>query len=228
MPVPKKQLEYAKKHLEKLDEIKVRVPLGKKDEYKEIAATSGKSLNGFIVDAIEEKIERMEEKKFDKWVKSLFHKKEIADFRYEDHIKECIDNALADDKMYEYITYKGNAYDFNTIDKSNLTFRIDYAIGGFSIVILDDQANEMAHINTHLRYEKVSSNKMGVPYLAHIHRLGTREAYRMRGYAKFLVCVVLLVADQLGVEQITVHNTCEYKELYSMFGYHSKQIIEWT
>lgn len=60
MPVSKKQLEYAKKHLEKLDEIKVRVPLGKKDEYKTIAAASEKSLNGFIVDAIEEKIERIQ------------------------------------------------------------------------------------------------------------------------------------------------------------------------
>lgn len=59
MPVSKKQLEYAKKHLEKLDQITIRVPLGKKDEYKEIAAVDGKSLNGFIVEAIEEKIERM-------------------------------------------------------------------------------------------------------------------------------------------------------------------------
>lgn len=59
MPVSQKQLEYARKHLEKLDQIKVRVPLGKKDEYKEIAAADGKSLNGFIVEAIEEKIERM-------------------------------------------------------------------------------------------------------------------------------------------------------------------------
>ena len=61
MPVSKKQLEYARKHLEKLDEIKIRVPLGKKDEYKKAAAASGDSLNRFIVEAIEEKIKRMEE-----------------------------------------------------------------------------------------------------------------------------------------------------------------------
>lgn len=51
--VSKKQLEYAKKHLAKLDEIKIRVPKGKKEEYKKMAEAAGKSLNQFIVDKIE-------------------------------------------------------------------------------------------------------------------------------------------------------------------------------
>lgn len=53
MTVSKKQLEYAKKHLAKLDEIKIRVPKGKKEEYKKMAEAAGKSLNQFIVDKIE-------------------------------------------------------------------------------------------------------------------------------------------------------------------------------
>lgn len=51
--VSKKQLEYAKKHLAKLDEIKIRVPKGKKEEYKKMAEAAGKSLNQFIIDRIE-------------------------------------------------------------------------------------------------------------------------------------------------------------------------------
>lgn len=57
MPVSKKQLEYARRHLEKLDEIKIRVPKGKKDEYRKQAETAGKSLNQFIIDCIEERKE---------------------------------------------------------------------------------------------------------------------------------------------------------------------------
>ena len=42
-----------KRYLNKLDEIKVRVPKGKKDEYKKLAEQHGKSLNQFIIDLIE-------------------------------------------------------------------------------------------------------------------------------------------------------------------------------
>ena len=45
-------------YLQNLDEIKIRVPKGKKEEYKRIAESEGKSLNQFIIDAINEKIER--------------------------------------------------------------------------------------------------------------------------------------------------------------------------
>ena len=57
MAVSKRQLEYAKKYLAKQDEIKIRVPGGKKAEYQKWAAAEGKSLNQFIVDCIEKELE---------------------------------------------------------------------------------------------------------------------------------------------------------------------------
>ena len=59
MAVTKKQLEYANKYFEKFDDIKVRVPKGRKEEYKSIAEKAELSLNQFIIDAIDEKISRM-------------------------------------------------------------------------------------------------------------------------------------------------------------------------
>lgn len=50
----KAQIEATKKYLEKLDEIKVRVPGGMKEEYKKLATEKGySSLNQFIIDAME-------------------------------------------------------------------------------------------------------------------------------------------------------------------------------
>lgn len=46
------------KYLSKLDEIKIRIPKGKKEEYKKMADASGKSLNQFIIDCIEAKIKK--------------------------------------------------------------------------------------------------------------------------------------------------------------------------
>lgn len=45
--------ESNKKYLATLDEIRIRVPKGKKEEYKERAERAGKSLNQFIIDCIE-------------------------------------------------------------------------------------------------------------------------------------------------------------------------------
>lgn len=45
--------EANKKYLATLDEIRIRVPKGKKEEYKQMAEAAGKSLNQFIVDCIE-------------------------------------------------------------------------------------------------------------------------------------------------------------------------------
>lgn len=56
MAVSEKQKAYAKKYLEKLDEIKVRAPEGTKDRWKEAAAARDKSLNQLIVDAVEAEI----------------------------------------------------------------------------------------------------------------------------------------------------------------------------
>jgi len=47
------QAKAAKKHLANLEEIKVRVPKGKKEEYKVKAKADGKSLNQYIIDCIE-------------------------------------------------------------------------------------------------------------------------------------------------------------------------------
>ena len=49
-------MKYMKKNL---DDIKTRVPKGKREEYKTDAAALGySSLNNFVVQAIEEKLER--------------------------------------------------------------------------------------------------------------------------------------------------------------------------
>lgn len=59
--VSKAQLEGSKRYLSKLDDIKVRVPKGRREELKAFAESQGKSLNSFIVEAIAEKIEREKE-----------------------------------------------------------------------------------------------------------------------------------------------------------------------
>lgn len=45
-----------KKYHEKFDDIKIRVPKGKREEYKKFAETQGKSLNALIIDLIEDEI----------------------------------------------------------------------------------------------------------------------------------------------------------------------------
>jgi len=47
------QAKAAKKYLEGFEEIKLRIPNGKKAEYKQMAEAEGKSLNQFIIDCIE-------------------------------------------------------------------------------------------------------------------------------------------------------------------------------
>lgn len=47
------QAKAAKKYLEGFEEIKLRIPNGKKTEYKRMAEAEGKSLNQFIIDCIE-------------------------------------------------------------------------------------------------------------------------------------------------------------------------------
>lgn len=48
----------AKYNNKSYDEIKIRVPKGKKDTIKAFADSKGKSINGFVNEAIDEKIER--------------------------------------------------------------------------------------------------------------------------------------------------------------------------
>lgn len=65
MPVSKAQQEAVNRYLSKtFDDIKVRVPKGKRDEYKNQAALLGyNSFNTFIIEAMEEKIARETKKK---------------------------------------------------------------------------------------------------------------------------------------------------------------------
>ena len=57
MPTSKAQQKAVAKYMkENYDEIKVRVPKGKKEEIKAAADSQGKSVNGFINEAIDEKI----------------------------------------------------------------------------------------------------------------------------------------------------------------------------
>lgn len=46
---------------EKTDSIQIRTPKGTKDRWREAATARGKSLNQFIVDAVETEIEKAEE-----------------------------------------------------------------------------------------------------------------------------------------------------------------------
>ena len=43
---------------EKTDDIRIRTPKGTKDRWREAATAAGVSLNRYIVDAVEEKIEK--------------------------------------------------------------------------------------------------------------------------------------------------------------------------
>ena len=46
----------SKYYLSKFDEIKIRIPKGDKDKYKQAAAEQDKSLNQFIIDCIEKEM----------------------------------------------------------------------------------------------------------------------------------------------------------------------------
>ena len=58
MPVSEAQRKAAAKYLEKLDEMRIRMPKGRKDEIKAHAETQGQSVNSFIIAAIDENMER--------------------------------------------------------------------------------------------------------------------------------------------------------------------------
>lgn len=58
-PVSKAQQKAVAKYMKNnYDEVKVRMPKGKKDKIKEHAKNQGESLNSFVNKAIDEKIER--------------------------------------------------------------------------------------------------------------------------------------------------------------------------
>ena len=53
------QAEAIKKHHEKLDDIKVRVPKGEREKYKLQAAAAGMSLNAYIIKLMDDDRERL-------------------------------------------------------------------------------------------------------------------------------------------------------------------------
>ena len=58
MPVSEAQKKASAKYLEKLDEIRIRMPKGKKDAIQAHAGIHSESVNGFINRAIQEAMER--------------------------------------------------------------------------------------------------------------------------------------------------------------------------
>ena len=62
MPASKAQQKAVNKYMkENYDEIKVRVAKGRKAEIKAHAERQGKSINGYVTEAIDEKMERDKE-----------------------------------------------------------------------------------------------------------------------------------------------------------------------
>ncbi len=62
MAVSKAQQKAVAKYMKSnYDELKVRVPKGRKEIIKSVAEQQGKSLNSFIIEAIDEKINGREE-----------------------------------------------------------------------------------------------------------------------------------------------------------------------
>lgn len=63
-PASKAQQKAVAKYMKNnYDELKVRVPKGKKEQIKSAAESSGKSLNGYINEAIDEKMQAEQEEK---------------------------------------------------------------------------------------------------------------------------------------------------------------------
>jgi len=58
MPLTESRANANKKYHEKFDDIKVRVPKGKRQEWQEHASQNGESLNSFIVRVVSAEIER--------------------------------------------------------------------------------------------------------------------------------------------------------------------------
>ena len=53
----KAHLEGNKRYLAKLDEIRIRLPKGRKEEIQGYAAAAGESVNSYVTKAIEQRIE---------------------------------------------------------------------------------------------------------------------------------------------------------------------------
>ena len=58
MPVSDAQKKASIKYLEKLDEVRIRMPKGRKEAIKAAAAAAGESMNQYIITAIDQRMEQ--------------------------------------------------------------------------------------------------------------------------------------------------------------------------
>jgi len=58
MPVSDAQKKASAKYLEKLDEVRIRMPKGKKNDIKAVAAAAGESVNQYILVAVDQRMSR--------------------------------------------------------------------------------------------------------------------------------------------------------------------------
>ncbi|MGM9399496.1 Arc family DNA-binding protein [Flavonifractor plautii] len=58
MLVSEAQKKASIKYLEKLDEIRIRMPKGEKNNIKEAASAAGESMNQYIINAVDQRMER--------------------------------------------------------------------------------------------------------------------------------------------------------------------------
>lgn len=61
MSVSEAQKKASIKYLEKLDEIRIRMPKGEKKNIKEAASAAGESMNQYIINAVDQRMEREKE-----------------------------------------------------------------------------------------------------------------------------------------------------------------------
>ena len=58
MSVSEAQKKASIKYLEKQDEIRIRMPKGEKNNIKEAASAAGESMNQYIINAVDQRMER--------------------------------------------------------------------------------------------------------------------------------------------------------------------------
>ena len=58
MSVSEAQKKASIKYLEKLDEIRIRMPKGEKNNIKEAASAAGESMNQYIINAVDQRMDR--------------------------------------------------------------------------------------------------------------------------------------------------------------------------
>lgn len=58
VPISEAQKKASIKYLEKLDEIRIRMPKGEKNNIKEAASAAGESMNQYIINAVDQRMER--------------------------------------------------------------------------------------------------------------------------------------------------------------------------